>query len=106
MAERQAMAAKPSLEQNNVALKRVEEEKAARRGLYDFVRESLSDILRGVDGAAAEAQTRQVEDGLAQSGFVSLGSIGNGAGPDRESLVEFDVAVIVESSLPRRRSSS
>ncbi len=93
-AQREATRAKEELKKDNAANTLLKAAHAAQRGLYDFVRDSLSDILSGVDAAAADARCRQLEECLDESGFVSPGSVGAPVGGSRESVVEFDVAVI------------
>ena len=93
-AQREAVRAKEDLEKDNAANTLLKAAHAAQRGLYDFVRDSLSDILTGVDAAAAEARCRQLEEGLGESGFISPSSVGAPVGGSRESVVEFDVAVV------------
>ena len=93
-AQREAKRAEEELKKDNAANTLLKAAHAAQRGLYDFVRDSLSDILSGVDAAAAEGRCRQLEEGLGESGFVSPGSVGAPVGGSRESVVEFDVAVI------------
>ena len=81
-------------------------EEAARRGLRDFVRESLSDIMSGVDDAAAIASCRRLNDGLEESGLVSPSRVGSVAGRGAETLVEFDVAVVAgEQRMDGRQDS-
>ena len=93
-AEEEATKATAELKKDNAANTLLKAAHAAQRGLYDFVRDSLSDILSGVDAAAADARCRQLEECLDESGFVSPGSVGAPVGGSRESVVEFDVAVI------------
>ena len=71
-----------------------EEEKEARRGLSEFVEQSISDILAGVDNAAVEARRRQLDGSLKESGFITPGSVGSIAQRGRDSNVEFDLAVV------------
>lgn len=94
-AQNEATRAKEELEKDNAANTLLKAAHAAQSGLHDFVRDSLSDILGGVDAAAAEARCRQLEEGLDESGFVSPSSVRAPVGGSRESVVEFDVAVIV-----------
>lgn len=89
-----AQAAKDSLEKNHAAKDFLVAEQQARGRLRDFVQQSLSDILAGVDDAAVAARHRQLESGLQESGFITPGRVGSLPAAGRESTVEFDVAVV------------
>ena len=64
-------------------------------GIRDFVRESLLDIMGGVDDAAAKGQTRTLKEGL--EGYLpSVTAIGVASSGDQPAeRVEFDIAVTV-----------
>lgn len=91
------------LKKNNIAEKILNEEKEAQRGLRDFVQQSLSDILAGVDDAAVDARHRQLDGGLKESGFVTPGKVGSVAQRGRDSTVEFDLAVVAGEQLTEDR---
>lgn len=97
-AQSQEAEAERKLEANNIAVERFKEEQEARRGLQEFVRVALLDVMNGVDDAALEARANQVRGGASESGFAVASRIGRDNGPDRESLVDFDLAVIVGTS--------
>ena len=93
-AEAERQRAETAIENQQLADKRFDAEQKAIRGLRDFVRDSLSDIMTGVDDAAIVASSRQLTDGLTEGGLVAPSRVGTQVGSTRESLVEFDVAVI------------
>ena len=93
-AKEREKAANEALNEQALADKLFEDAKAARRGLRDFVRDALTDIMLGVDDAATHAGSRKLTDGLSESGLISPSSIGDRPGTNRESLVEFDLAVM------------
>lgn len=71
-------------------------EVAARMGLKDFVSDSLSDIMCGVDEAAVAAVDRHLNSGLLEDPIVSPSRIGQVIG-DQETLVHFDLAVVANT---------
>ena len=85
---------KARLDADNSAKRLLEAEQDARRGLRDFVQQSLTDILAGVDAAAMDARERQLDGGLEESGFMTPGRVGFPSGSGRDSIVEFDLAVV------------
>ncbi len=85
---------KTKLENANIAETILEEEKNARGRLREFVQQSISEILAGVDDAAVDARHRQLDGGLSESGFITPGRVGSIAGKTRDWAVEFDLAVV------------
>ena len=85
---------KTDLEKDNSFKRLLAAELEARRGLRDFVQQSLSDILAGVDDAAVDARDRQLDGGLKESGFITPGGVGFPSGTGRDSVVDFDLAVV------------
>lgn len=74
---------------------KMEEHAKASTGVRDFVRDSLLDIMAGVDDAAAVGKTRDLTEGLV--GYLpSVTAIGAAASGDHQAeRVEFDLAVTV-----------
>ena len=93
-ARKDADAAQASLDADNSNKRLLEAELKGQSGLSEFVRQSLSDILAGVDHAAVEARSRQMEGGLKESGFTTPGRVGFPSGSGRDSMVDFDLAVV------------
>ena len=84
----------------------IEAERKARRRLRDFVQQSLSDILAGVDDAAVYARHRQLDGGLKDSGFITPGRIGSLTASGRESTVEFDLAIVAGEQVTDHKRES
>lgn len=104
-AEKKAQEATRLLEDDGARKRFLQEEKKARRRLRDFVQQSLSDILMGVDGAAVHARHRELDEGLKDSGFITPSRIGSNAASGRESVVEFDLAVVAGTQVTDRQSA-
>ncbi|MCY4011110.1 MAG: hypothetical protein OXG82_00185 [Gammaproteobacteria bacterium] len=103
VAEKKLGDATEQLRQKSETEKLSEMERAARAGLRDFVRDSLSDIMVGVDEAATLGRARDVGGGLGRSGFVSLSRIGDVVG-EGKTEVQFDLALIANAEEVEKRS--
>lgn len=91
-AEQQLAEANAKLKERGKFDELVEKELAAPIGLQDFVSDSLSDIMKGVDHAALFAVERYVSSGLREDPMISPSRIGQVA-QGSETLVHFDLAV-------------
>ena len=72
-------------------------------GIRDFVRQSLLDIMAGVDDAAAMGKTRELNEGLTDY-LPAVTMIGTSSADERASdRVEFDLAVTVAQSASEQK---
>ena len=79
------------IEKQNQFRAQVEEERSTRTTLRDFVADSLSEIMKGVDDAAYLAGVRQLEE--RDNAMVSPSRVGP-VTTETETLVQFDLAIV------------